>query len=237
MAFNWGGAAQGGLGGAASGATLGSFGGPIGTAIGAGVGGLAGLLGGGLAKNKDPYQQAVKNYSPDSQAAIKMLLSQGTRGLEDPYAGFEPIATLARKDLQTKTLPSIAERFSSIGSGGSQKSSAYEGLAASAGADLETQLAALRAGYGLQNRTGLLNMLQLGLSPESQNEYFGEEPGFGGQLLNTGANIAGNYLASGGDFGVGNNKPTQRAGGELNGGNQDQLIKLLTAYISKGGKL
>lgn len=222
MAFNFGGAAQGGLGGAASGAALGSFAGPIGTAVGAGVGGLAGLLGGGLAKDKKPWEQSPNKYNPAQQQALDMILAQSSQGLQNPRAGFDPIANLARKQFQTQTVPGIAERFSAIGSGGAQKSSAFQSLLGSAGSDLEAQLAALGANYGLQNRAGLLGQLQLGLNPQTENIYFGQQPGFGNQLLKTGGDITGSYLQAGGNYGF---------------GEKDQLIKSLLNYFGKKGTL
>lgn len=57
---------------------------------------------------------------------------------------FGPIAEQARKQFQERTLPSLAERFTSL-VGPGQQSSAFERQKAQAGVDLETGLAALQA--------------------------------------------------------------------------------------------
>jgi hypothetical protein len=63
---------------------------------------------------------------------------------------FAPIEQQARTGFAQQTMPSIAERFSSLGSGGSQRSSAFPQALSQAGQGLEEQLAALRAQYGFQ---------------------------------------------------------------------------------------
>ena len=234
MAVNYGGAVQGGLGGAASGATIGSMLFPgIGTAIGAGIGGLAGLFAGGAAKKKSPWAQSPSLQTPEGQAALKMLLEQGTQGIRDPYAGFDPIAKQQREEFKTQTIPSIMERFTAAGGSGTLHSSGLEGKLGAAGAGLDTQLAALKANYGLSNRQGLLQQLQLGLNPQTENLYMGEQPGVGGQLWQMGSGLAGAYLGAGGNFGSqqqgtitpGAPKDYQRQGIEVR--SPDKLVTLL----------
>jgi|GEM_PF-4627924 len=147
-------------------------------------------------------------------AAMDSLLRSGLGGLEglggsvmdkynnpiDPYEGFDPIANLARENFSTQTIPSLAERFTSLGSGGSQRSSAFQGALGAAAANLEKQLAALRSEYGLQNKefglrerglnwqTALaekelaqrsaLSSLGYGLQPQFENTYTPGKPGF-----------------------------------------------------------
>lgn len=94
---------------------------------------------------------------------------------------FEPIAQQARTQFQTQTIPSIAERFSSMGTGGSQRSSAFSNALGSAGSGLEQSLAALRSQYGLQERglnQQLLNsLLGVGLTPTFQSYYQPQQQG------------------------------------------------------------
>ena len=75
---------------------------------------------------------------------------------------FGPIADLARRNFNQTTIPSIAERFSSLGTGGSQRSSAFPRLLKGAGEDLDAQLAAMQEQFGLQERG-------LGLQERGQN--------------------------------------------------------------------
>jgi hypothetical protein len=178
MATNYSGALSGGLGGAASGATIGTAIAPgVGTAVGAGVGGIAGLLaglfGGG---NEGGIEQGG---TPEQQNLLAMLLQLGQQNLQNPYQGFDPIQQQAEQQFATKTIPGLAERFTSLGNG-AQNSSAFQGALGSAASGLHTQLGALRAQYGMQNQQNALQQLQLGLG---QNVYRQSQPGIGGQLL------------------------------------------------------
>ncbi len=138
---NWAGGLQGGLGGAGAGASIGSVVPGIGTAIGAGLGGLggwlAGLFGGG--KNGGVNQAKIRN--PEQENILKYLLQQGQQGLQNPSAGFAPIAQQARNQFNQQTIPSLAERFSSMGNN-SISSPAFASQLGQAGAGLEEALAA-----------------------------------------------------------------------------------------------
>lgn len=244
MAWNWlnaaSGGAKGGLGGAASGALLGSFIAPgIGTGIGAGIGGLLGLLAGGASEGTGQtgagsgYEQTPNKFSPEQQKALNQSLSTGMQNLQNPTAGFEPIAQDARRQFNTQTVPGLAERFTAFGGGqGGQRSSAFQGALGSAGANLESQLAALRADYGLRNQSNALQQLQFGSTPQQDWQYFGQRPDLGGSLLQAGGGALGQYLGGGGDFG----SLFGRGGGQQSGGQgnlvltpdlQQKLMRLL----------
>ncbi len=241
MAWNWAGAGAGSLGGAASGATLGSFGGPIGTGIGGGIGALLGLLGGGLSSKQSPWGQSPNKLSPEKQKMKDDLIQQTYAASQNPSAGFEPFANQARQQFNTQTVPGLAERFTSLGSGGSQRSSAFSGSIGAAGAGLESQLAYLQGQYGLQNRDSLMSML----TPDNEQTYMGEQPDFGQSLLQTGGNIAGSYLAGGGDFGFGGKAETtaltpaakasnfQSSIKDLKPAQKMQLIKFIQGFLKK----
>lgn len=179
---NWSGGAQGALGGAGAGATIGSFIPGIGTAIGAGLGalggGFAGLFGGG----KEGGVQQAQKHNPEQQNILNFLLQQGQQGIQNPYAGFAPIAQQARNQFSQQTVPSLAERFTSMGNN-SLSSPAFASQIGQAGAGLEEALAALQSQYGQQNQHNALQMLSLGLSPSFENFYQGSQPGFGENLL------------------------------------------------------
>lgn len=187
---NWGNALGGGTGGAltgaATGAALGSFVPGLGTGLGALIGGGLGAFGGaapGLfesSPNVQPgqvpgtqtgnfftgynaYNQQLPRFTPEQQSALSQLLQQGMGN-----ADFGGIENRARQNFATKTVPSLAERFTAMGGG--QRSSAFQGALGSAASDLESQLAALRGQYGLQQ-------LGLGLQPSFENIYIPQQGG------------------------------------------------------------
>ncbi len=133
---------------------------------------------GGLSSKfaKKPKFQQVNRFRPDQEAAQKQTLQMALSGLQDPSAGFQPIANQARQQFNTETVPSLAERFTAMGNG--QRSSAFQGALGSAGADLESQLAALQAQYGMQNRSQLMQLLGLGLEPSFETAYQPGQPSF-----------------------------------------------------------
>lgn len=120
-----------------------------------------------------PQQQQLQNQS--IQQALSLL-----QGSPDAYKGFQPIAQQARSQFQKSTVPSLAERFTSLGSGGSQRSSAFQGALGSAASDLEQGLAALQSQYG-QNQ--LRNLLATGIQPSFGTTYTPREPGIAEQGL------------------------------------------------------
>src|SRR6185437_4471063 len=85
-------------------------------------------------------------------------------------SSFAPIAAQARGNFAENTIPGLAERFASLGSGGSLNSSAFGQSLSSAGAGLERDLAALQAQHGLQEQglqsNNLFNLLSAGLQPQ-----------------------------------------------------------------------
>lgn len=131
-------------------------------ALGSGLGALGGL-GGGFG-GKKPRIGQEQMYTPEQRAALNTLLSQGLAGVD-----YEPLAAGARKSFQETTIPSIAERFTSMGSG-AQRSSGFQSALGRAGSDLETQLAGLKAQLGMQK-------LGFGLTPQFQNYYQPEQQG------------------------------------------------------------
>ncbi len=179
---NWLGALQGALGGAGAGAAIGSVVPGIGTAIGTGLGALGGGLGGLFGGGEKGGVKQVATVNPEQQNILKFLLQQGQQGLQNPYANFAPIAQQARNQFSQQTVPSIAERFTSMGNS-SLSSPAFASQLGQAGAGLEEALAALQSQYGMKNQQQALSLLALGLSPSFQNIYQGSQPGFGENLL------------------------------------------------------
>ena len=166
--------AGGAISGAAQGAATGaSVGGPWGAAAGLVLGGLAGYASDRTRKSGKLRQ--VSTLDPQQLARQQRFGQLGAQQYQNPYQGFEPIKQQALNNFHSNTVPSIAERFSSLGSGGSQNSSAFAGQLAAAGTGLESELAALQAQYGLQNRQQALRLLNMAQQPNFENYFQGPE--------------------------------------------------------------
>ena len=154
----------------------------------------------------------VPTVTPEVSSALNQLLQQGLSGIENPQAGFNPIAQEARTQFQQQTVPSIAERFSGLGA---QGSSAFGQQLGAAGAGLEQNLASQGANYGLQNRQGLLQQLQLASKPQFENIH---TPGSSGLFANL--------------FGLGGlGQPLSAQGGQQGGDLLQMLAKLLPLLL------
>ena len=139
--------------------------------LGGGV--LGGGLLGGMGKKGvskflmgDPAKEKqFQRYTPEQQGVLDQLMQQGQQNMD-----FSGVENLAKKRFHEETIPSIAERFTSMGGG--QRSSAFESSLGRAGSDLEAQLAALKPQFGSQQ-------LQMGLQPRFDTGY---QPASGGLL-------------------------------------------------------
>lgn len=121
-----------------------------------------------------------QRFTPPQQNIINQLssyLQPGAGNLALPgnnKLSFEPIRQNALNSFNQKIVPSIAERFQSLGGagteGGATSSGALQQQTYGAGADLSSQLAALEAQYGLQQQgqesNNYFNLLQQGLAPQ-----------------------------------------------------------------------
>jgi hypothetical protein len=185
---------KGALGGAAAGAAAGSFLPVIGPAIGAGLGALAGGIT-GLSDKKNKIGNAAfgtpeevqqhSNITPEQQNILQYLQQMGIQGLQNPYGGFAPIAQQAQNDFYQNTVPSLAERFTSMGNG-SLSSPAFASQLGQAGANLQTDLAAQQSQYGQQNIGQILQMLQMALNPQFENIMRPAQSGFVPNFINYG---------------------------------------------------
>jgi hypothetical protein len=117
--------------------------------------------------------------------------------------GFAPIAQQATKQFQTQSIPSLAQRFGSMGN--SRGGSDYLHALSSAEAGLQGNLAALGSQYDLQNQGQQQQLLQslLGLSSQPQFEslYLPGSTGVVQQILPFLASLFGARV--GGDWGMG----------------------------------
>jgi len=153
-----------------------------------------------------PAQQQLS--SVNLQNVLQMLQGgMGSTAQNQPGRfDFGPIEQRARNQFQTETIPSIAERFTALGGG--QNSSAFQSVLGRAGADLESQLAALGSQVGMQqqqfgqqqqgmDRDYLLALLRLALLPQFETQYIPGKSGvFGGAAQGLGQG-AGAFAAQG----------------------------------------
>jgi hypothetical protein len=116
------------------------------------------------------YGQQFPRFSPEQQQALNQLLARGISSTD-----FGPIEQQARTQFQQRTVPTLAERFTSLGAG-AQSSPAFARTLGEAGSQLEQNLAALRSQYALQQ-------LRLGLTPLFENIYTPGREGAAGPLL------------------------------------------------------
>lgn len=136
--------------------------------------------------------QQVPNLTPEQQALQNQALGRASElfGQTKPSNfNFAPIEQKAREDFQTKTVPSLAERF--VGQGSGTHGSAFRGALGSQGVELETNLAALGAEYGLRNQEvqqhHLTNLLQQGLGRSFDTTREPGQESFAKQLVKTAA--------------------------------------------------
>jgi hypothetical protein len=116
-------------------------------------------------------------YTPGQNYALDQLLAQGYGN-----ADFGNIEKNARNQFYSQTVPSIAERFTSMGEGG-QRSGAFQNALASGGAGLELGLGDLRSRLGMQQ-------LGMGLGQRFENQYVPAEKGYLQNNLEQGAKAA-----------------------------------------------
>lgn len=209
-------------------------------------------------KGVEAQIEAVNQFNPQQQQALQELLQKGLGSLGNlnlpgmPLQGqgsFAPIAQNAQRQFQQNTVPGLAERFTSMGSGAALSSPDLNRQLSGAGADLASQLAALEAQYGLQQQglglqeqgmqnANLWNLLQQGLNPQEQFIHHGAQEragsGFGNffrnnlpQILQLGGQVAGG--AFGGPMGA-------QLGGQIGGGVGQGFAGAL-GHVGGGGQV
>ena len=148
---------------------------------------------GGFFKKDPGGMVSASNYSPWAMEQMQQMAQQGFGGLKELLGqgfDFAPISEQARTGFAQQTIPSIAERFASLGTGGSQRSSAFPQLLSQAGGNLEKDLAALQAQYAMQNKGmnmgAYQSILNQGMQSPWQNMYRpGSQSGLS-NLINSG---------------------------------------------------
>lgn len=117
---------------------------------------------------------------PQQIGAVTSFLNQAQQGMQNPYAGFEPIENRARSQFQ-QSIPSLAERFTAL-SPSAQRSSGFQSALGRAQSGLEESLAAMKSQYGLQNRGQMMQLAQMGLQPRFENIYRPQTQGLLGEM-------------------------------------------------------
>ena len=130
--------------------------------------------------------EQLNRYRPGQENILNQLAQSGLQRLQNPYQGFQPIQQQATNFFNQQVVPSLAERFTSMGGmGGSNaiSSPAFASQLGQAGAGLSENLAALQSQYGMQNQSQALQQLQLGLQPQFENVPVAGQAGAGEGLL------------------------------------------------------
>lgn len=154
--------------------------------------------------------------SPSYQQGNEWLMSM----FNDPEF-FNSFEAPLQRQFQEQTVPDLANRFASMGSGGSLGSTAFRNQLAREGSNLSTNIASLRGGmqqnaipqllgYSQQPFNNLLNLYQTGLGHPTNNQYQQPSAGFFGPVL---SNILGS-LASGYGQQAGQNLAVQKFPGQ-----------------------
>lgn len=145
------------------------------------------------------------NQNPQFQQGQDWLMSM----FNDP-SFFDKFEAPLQRQFQENTVPDLANRFASMGSGGSMGSTAFRNQLGREGSNLSTNIAALRGGmqqqgvnqlqsYAQQPFQNMMQLLQSALVP-TQNTY--QPPSGGvGMLAGPLASAAGSYWGAGGGRG------------------------------------
>lgn len=115
-------------------------------------------------------------------------LNEGLQNPAGPNPAIDPILKQAEMDYYTKTLPGLSENYTALGN---QRSAGFPSAVTGSGQQFATNLAALKAQYGLQERGQLMNVLQQG---PYENSFQPPTQGWGPQALQLGLDVGAAYL-------------------------------------------
>lgn len=130
--------------------------------------------------------EQFKRFTPEQEDLFQKAIGGGRENIGDAFNYLSNILSQdpekmaaferpTRRAFEQQTLPTIAERFSSMGA---QQSSAFGQQLGQAGRELEENLATMRAGQGQQALSQLQQLLGFGGTPQFENVYFKRQPGF-----------------------------------------------------------
>ena len=131
----------------------------------------------GFFRGRKARTEQIQRYNPETNALMDWIAQYAKGELQDPGAGFDPIANKAREEYRTQEIPYLAERFASMGEGAG-RSSGFRAALQSGSEGLDSSLASQRAQYGLQNRALIQQLLGMGLGQRFDSIYQPSQPGF-----------------------------------------------------------
>jgi hypothetical protein len=137
----------------------------------------------------------VQRYEDWQQPYFKQMAQQGMQGLQNPTAGFEPMQQETMRQFSHE-MPSLMNRIGAIGGmgGSSGHSSAYGQAGSQAYSDLMTRLNAQKAQWGQSNISNYMNMINQGMTQQSDPFFRQRQPGF---FENVGNQMLGNVFENG----------------------------------------
>lgn len=154
-----------------------------------------------------PRITQAPRFTPGQKSSLDEILQMSLQNIKDPYKGFEPIAQQARSRFERETIPSLAERFTSMGPG-AQRSSGFQKALGDSSVQLEELLGSLMSQYGQQSMGANTALASLGSQPQFENivqhpMLSQQRPGLGQSLLGAGAGLAmGGFGGAGGLMGL-----------------------------------
>ena len=121
----------------------------------------------------DPTTTTFPTQTGQQSDLINNLLKMASGKLTSGQFDFGPIEQQARTNFTQSTIPSITEMFNDPGGEG-LRSSGFQGAVGRAGSDLESNLAAMKANYNLQEQGLMQNLVGAGMQPQFDTHH---EPG------------------------------------------------------------
>ena len=164
---------------------------------------------------KGERTQRVPKYNQQQSNALSEILSNAQGQVPQIFDYLSSLLSQSPEALQQfqapslrafeeQTLPTIAERFTGSFGTGSNKSSAFGQQLGQAGAALQENLAAQKAGLSMESLGPLLSLLQLGLNPQFESVIRPGTSGLLGGLLERGSAGLGSGLGYLGAQALGN---------------------------------
>lgn len=137
------------------------------------MGGAA--IAGGLrsAFSKSGKFKQIPTMSPGSVKALQWASQRGMNQIQNPYAGFDPIANRANAVFRENLLPRAAENWQAMnGQGNDLSSGTFGSQLGAAQRSFGNDLAAMQAQYGQQSMQQGANLLNIGTKPTFENAFF-----------------------------------------------------------------
>lgn len=145
-----------------------------------------------LLVGREGFNNQVPTMTQGQQQSSDFLRMFGQQQLQNPYAGFEPIAQKLNNQWSQNVVPSLAARFSGMGSN-KLTSGAFTSQLQGSNNQLQDIIGSLMSQYGQQNKQQGMGAIGAGLAPQFENQYNSSYQGLLQQLLASGGQAAGAY--------------------------------------------